>query len=672
MTYAIAVVVLGPLGAAMAALWAATQDRLPRLRDAITMLTLMVVTALSAWLLIVVERDGTVVLRVGNWDPHLGIVLVADLFAALVLLVATSTILMVECFAIGQRGTAAGAQPAVVAPVLLVLTAGVALAILTGDLFTLFVAFELILVSSYVLLTHQGRAGQVRSGMTYVVINLLASALFLVGVAFVYAATSTVNLALLAERIPDLPGEIQAGIGLWFLMVFGTKAAMFPLFSWLPDSYPTAPTTITAVFAGLLTKIGVYVLIRFHTLTAMEALSPIILVLAGLTMVVGVAGALAQDDVKRILSFHVVSQIGYMLMGLGLFSVAGVAGAILFLVHQIPVKTVLFLVGGLIEDDQGTSSLHRVSGLARRRPLLAVLFALPHAEPGGLAPVVGLCGQARPHRRRRGRRVGGDRGGRAGGQPADTAVDVEDLARGVLGSRSRQARRDGSTVQRGVAPHDAIGNGTGRRRDVGGGRVRRAAVGHERAGGDRSAATPPLHRGGATVIRMARLRQLIAYGLLLAAWCVLWGRVSVANVVSGLAVVAAVAAAHLGTGERSDRIRIVPLLRFAWLVAVDLVVSTVNVARGVLTPTDYTSEAIIAVPVPTETRSHLLLLVIAVTLTPGTAVVDADPDSGTLYLHLLHHERRAAVTAHVEELAALACRGLPSSTSSATIREPMP
>ena len=150
------------------------------------------------------------------------------------------------------------------------LTSGVALAVLTGDLFTLFVAFELILVASYVLLTHQGRRAQVRSGMTYVVINLFASSLFLLGVAYVYTATGTVNLALLAERVPDLTGATQAGIGLWFLVVFGTKAAMFPLFSWLPDSYPTAPTTITAVFAGLLTKIGVYVLIRFHALTGQE------------------------------------------------------------------------------------------------------------------------------------------------------------------------------------------------------------------------------------------------------------------------------------------------------------------------------------------------------------------------------------------------------------------
>jgi multicomponent Na+:H+ antiporter subunit D len=266
----------------------------------------------------------------------------------------------------------------------------VSLAILTGDLFTLFVAFELILVASYVLLTHQGREAQVRSGMTYVVINLFASTLFLFGVAIVYTATGTVNLALLAERIPELPAGTQLGIALWFLVVFGTKAAIFPLFSWLPDSYPTAPTSITAVFAGLLTKIGVYVLIRFFTLMQFEELGWLLLVIAGLTMIIGVAGALAQDDVKRILSFHVVSQIGYMIMGLGFFTVGGVAGAVLFLVHQIPVKTVMFLAGGLIEDDQGTSALNKVGGLATSRPVIAVLFALPALSLAGLPPFSGF------------------------------------------------------------------------------------------------------------------------------------------------------------------------------------------------------------------------------------------------------------------------------------------
>ena len=387
MSTVVVLAVVLPLLASMVALGVRHRDG-PR--DLVTVGALGTSSVLAMVLLVHVEANGSVVVRLGGWAPELGIVLVADMFAVLVLAVAMITILLVEVFAIGQRGTESGAEPNVVGPMLLVLTAGVALSVLTGDLFTLFVAFELMLVASYVLLTHQGRAGQVRSGMTYVVINLFASTLFLFGVAFVYASTGTVNLALLAQRVPELGDGVRWGIGLWFLVVFGTKAAMFPLFSWLPDSYPTAPTTITAVFAGLLTKIGVYSMIRFHTLTGMDDLGPIILVIAGITMIVGVAGALAQDDMKRILSFHIVSQIGYMLMGLGLFSVVGVAGAVIFIVHQIPVKTVLFLAGAMVESDRGTSALGRVGGLISSRPWLALLFAVPALSLAGLPPFSGF------------------------------------------------------------------------------------------------------------------------------------------------------------------------------------------------------------------------------------------------------------------------------------------
>lgn len=380
-------VIVAPLVASAGSL--ALRSR-PLVRDVTVLAGLGSAAAASHLLLVNVARDGTHTVAVGGWGPELGIVLVADLFAALILPVALTIIFVVEVFAIGQRRTAWAANPELLGPLLCLLTSGVSLAFLTGDLFTLFVAFELILVSSYVLLTNQGNRAQVRSGMTYVVINLLASTLFLLGVAFVYAATSTVNLALLAERIPQLDSGVRLGIGAWFLVVFGTKAAVFPLFSWLPDSYPTAPTTITAVFAGLLTKVGIYAMIRFHTLTGMDELGPTMLLVASITMLVGVLGALAQSDVKRILSFHVISQIGYMLMGLSLFSLAGTAGAILFLIHHMPVKAVLFLVGGLIEHHAGSSSLSRVSGLAGRKPLLAVMFAVPALSLAGIPPFSGF------------------------------------------------------------------------------------------------------------------------------------------------------------------------------------------------------------------------------------------------------------------------------------------
>ena len=391
MNVLIAITIVAPLVSTAIGLLIRTSDRpRDRLRDLVTLTGLGSAALASVVMLVRVADEGTHVARVGGWDPELGIVLVADRFATLVLPVALLIIFVVEIFAIGQRRTAWGANPELAGPLLGVLTAGVSLAFLTGDLFTLFVSFELILVSSYVLLTHQGRRAQIRSGMTYVVMNLFASTLFLFGLAFVYAATGTVNMALVAERVPELQDGVRVGIGAWFLVVFGTKAAIFPLFSWLPDSYPTAPTTITAVFAGLLTKIGIYAMIRFFVLTGIDDLGDVMLLIASATMLIGALGALAQSDVKRILSFHIISQIGYMLMGLALFSAAGITGAIVFLVHHMPVKTVLFLVGGLVENEQGTSSLDRSGGLAARRPLIAAFFAVPALSLAGLPPFSGF------------------------------------------------------------------------------------------------------------------------------------------------------------------------------------------------------------------------------------------------------------------------------------------
>ena len=342
--------------------------------------------------LVAVERDGVIATQLGGWPAPAGITLVADLFAALVLVVGLATVLAVLVFAIGQPGC--DDESAAFHPVFLVMTAGVAMAFLTGDLFNLFVAFEVTLTASYVLITHGGSAPQVRTGMTYVVINLVASLLFVSAVAFVYAATGTVNLADLAGRMDAIDPNLRTALAVLFLVVFGIKAAIFPLFFWLPDSYPTAPSPVTAVFAGLLTKVGVYAIVRSDTLLFPGALPEgLLLVVASLTMVVGVLGAIAQDDMKRILSFHIVSQIGYMILGLGLFTVAGLAGAILFIVHQVPVKASLFLVGGIVEHSAGSTALSRVGGLVRRIPVAAVLFLLAAGSLAGIPPLSGFVGK---------------------------------------------------------------------------------------------------------------------------------------------------------------------------------------------------------------------------------------------------------------------------------------
>ena len=357
---------------------------------AIGLVVLTTVSVVSVALLVRVDDEGIVAIQAGGWPAPIGITLVADRLAAIMLTVAALMLLAVLVYAIGQPG--AERNHVGFHPVYLVLAAGVSASFLTGDLFNLFVSFEVTLTASYVLITLGGRADQVRTGMTYIVISLLASSLFLISLAFVYSATGTVNMADLVAKVAELPGGVRSALALLLIVVFGIKAAIFPLFFWLPDSYPTAPAPVTAVFAGLLTKVGVYALIRTQTLLFPPETRPgtLLLVVAAATMLVGVLGAIAQDDIKRILSFHIVSQIGYMVMGLGLFTVAGLAGAVIYIVHHIVVKTTLFLTAGLVELRAGTGRLARIGGLAHLVPLMAVLFLLPALSLAGLPPLSGF------------------------------------------------------------------------------------------------------------------------------------------------------------------------------------------------------------------------------------------------------------------------------------------
>ena len=382
--------VVGPLLAAgiSMGLW-----RHLRLQQVVAVGVLIACLAYAGRLVVEVATGGTVAVHLGGWQAPIGVTLVADLFSSLLLVVSLATVLAVLVYAIGQPR--ADKRAFYFHPLYLVLSAGVSASFLTGDLFNLFVAFEIMLSASYVLITLGGRPDQVRAGMTYVVINLLASTLLVTAIALIYAATGSLNLADVAVRLTDVDPGIRTALGILLLVTFGIKAAIFPLFFWLPDSYPTAPVTITAVFAGLLTKVGVYAIIRTQTLLfpTDDGTSTVLLVLAALTMITGVLGAIAQDDMKRILSFHIVSQIGYMIFGLGLYSVAGLAGAIVFIIHQIPVKTALFLVNGIVETTTGTASLNRLGGLLRRSPLVAVLFLLVGLSLAGVPPFSGFVGK---------------------------------------------------------------------------------------------------------------------------------------------------------------------------------------------------------------------------------------------------------------------------------------
>jgi multicomponent Na+:H+ antiporter subunit D len=342
----------------------------------------------SVALLLEADDSGPLVARIGAWSTNIGISYVIDRFSGLMLVIAMLTLLVVLVFAMGEDS--GRAESPIFYPVYLVLAAGVCAAFSTGDLFHLFVSFEILLMASYVLLTLDGNESQVRSATTYVIINTIESVVLLTAIGLVYAATGTLSMAALPDRLAALDPGLQTGLQLLLLVAFGLKAAVFPLYFWLPDSYPTARSPVTAIFAGLLTKIGVYAIIRTQIDLFPGSDRELLLVVAAITMVVGVLGAIAQNDMKRILSFHIVSQIGYMVFGIAIGGVAAIAATIFFLIHQIPIKTSLFLVEGMVEHSSGTSRLDRLSGLARRSGFLALLFILPALSLAGIPPFSGF------------------------------------------------------------------------------------------------------------------------------------------------------------------------------------------------------------------------------------------------------------------------------------------
>ena len=385
-------VVLPLIGSAIALM----VGRRPRIQRAVTTLVLVALVIVSALLLYLADTNGTFALQVGGWDAPVGITIVVDRLSALMVLVSTVVLLAVIVYAIGQGiRDGNGEQPvSIFLPSYLILTAGVCQAFLAGDLFNLYVGFEVLLVSSFVLLTLGASADRVRAGANYVLVSVLSSMIFLIGIAATYAATGTLNMAQISERAGELPTGVATAIFGVLLIAFGIKAAVFPLSTWLPDSYPTAPAPVTAVFAGLLTKVGVYAIIRAHSLLFAEVnLNGLLMVCGLLTMLIGILGAIAQNDIKRLLSFTLVSHIGYMIFGIALSSVAGLTGAVYYVAHHIIVQTTLFLVVGLIERQAGSSSLRRLGGLAQMSPVLALTFLIPALNLGGIPPFSGFIGK---------------------------------------------------------------------------------------------------------------------------------------------------------------------------------------------------------------------------------------------------------------------------------------
>ena len=343
---------------------------------AISVLGATVLFGAGAAIVYQVQVRGIQAVQMGDWPAPYGITLVVDPLSAGLVVLTGFVALAVAVYALA--GIDEVREQYGFHPLFHLLLMGINGAFITGDLFNLYVWYEVLLIASFALLVLGNEEEQLDGALKYVGINLVASALFLTAVGLLYGLTGTLNMADLSGSMePVREVGLEPVIAMLFLVGFGIKAALFPLYYWLPASYHTPPAPIAAVFAGLLTKVGIYSLLRVFPLLFPDPsgyTQRVLLVVAGATMLLGVFGALVQRRVLRLLAFLVISAMGYVVMGLGFFTTLGLAGAVFYVFQDVPVKTSLFLIGGLMERETGTSEVGRMGGLYQHRPLLATAF----------------------------------------------------------------------------------------------------------------------------------------------------------------------------------------------------------------------------------------------------------------------------------------------------------
>lgn len=360
----------------------------------LSLCTLGFVIFISVVLLLEVQQQGVMRIDFSGWLPPFGILFVADSFA--VLLVFVANIVAAICvvyafFTIGEHY-----EKMYFYPFVLLMVAGVNGSFLTGDIFNLFVCFEVMLLASYALISLGGGKVQLREALKYVLINIVASWIFLVALAFLYGTIGTLNMAHISLRVMEAGADpLITTVGLVFLIVFSLKAGLL-LFFWLPGSYSVPPTAIAALFAALLTKVGIYALVRTFTLlfTTNPGVTHTTLgIMAGLTILAGCMGALAGRDVRTIASYNVLIGVGFIVAGLAIGTESALQGVTYYLMHDMVVKAMLFLAVGMMIYVTGETLIDNMSGLIRNYPFFGWLFFIMMCSIAGIPPLSGFLGK---------------------------------------------------------------------------------------------------------------------------------------------------------------------------------------------------------------------------------------------------------------------------------------
>ncbi|WP_159636748.1 proton-conducting transporter transmembrane domain-containing protein [Sphingobacterium composti Ten et al. 2007 non Yoo et al. 2007] len=342
-------------------------------------------------LLTKVYDQGILTLNTSNWDAPFGIVFVADLLSSTLVLITSIAGLAVSLFS----STGINRQRMLYGyfPIFHFLVMGLNGAFLTGDIFNLYVWFEVIIISSFVLMTLGGRKTQLEGAVKYMAINILASTFFLTGIGILYGMTGSLNMADLSQKIKMVDNQFLVGItSTFFLIGFGIKSAVFPLYYWLPSSYHTPPSAVAATFGGLLTKVGIYAMLRVFSLIFIpdEFTRNLLMILAVLTIITGSLGALIKLNIRRLFSYLIVCHIGFMLGGIGMFTKVALMGTIFYLFHDILVKTNMFLIAGLIRQMRGTMDMKSLGGIYAQYPKISLLIALILFSLVGIPPLSGF------------------------------------------------------------------------------------------------------------------------------------------------------------------------------------------------------------------------------------------------------------------------------------------
>lgn len=365
-----------------------------RIQRGISMFSGLLSILVTGLLVARVHSEGILTLQMGGWAPPYGIVFVGDMFAVLLVMMASivSFAILIYSFSSIEEQR----EKHYYYTFFHFLLVGVYGSFLTGDIFNLFVFFEVMLISSYALIALGGTKLQLRETSKYLLINIVSSTLFVAAVAYLYAAVGTLNMAHLSQRIAEAgQGGVLNVIAVLFLIVFSLKAGLL-LFFWLPGSYSAPPSAIRALFGSLLTKVGLYAIIRTFTLLFVndpELTQNLISFMAVATMVLGSIGAVAYRDIPRIINYNVIISVGFVAFGLAAGTADALNGVVFYLLHDMLAKALLFILGGLIISAAGTDRLSGMGGMMKKYPLIGWMFFILILALAGIPPLSGFVGK---------------------------------------------------------------------------------------------------------------------------------------------------------------------------------------------------------------------------------------------------------------------------------------